>query len=94
MPFWICLEPVGDQDPQRRSPGGHTALLGFVDARNAIAHGLGSLTRKQLQKRSKVSARLAQAGISLARDVLKLQPANVERCATVMKDYVRWLDAR
>ena len=73
---------------------GHAALLGFVDARNAIAHGLGKLTRKQVQKRPKISAHLAQAGISLARDVLLLEQGNVERCAAVMKDYVRWLDER
>lgn len=69
------------------------ALVGFIDARNAIAHGLGSLTRKQQQHQSKISARLAQAGITMERHALMLQPTNVENCAMVVTEYVLWLDA-
>jgi len=69
------------------------ALLGFVDARNAIAHGVGALTRRQLQQKPKVASRLAQAGIGLHGNRLILEPPHVERCAAVVKDYIRWLDA-
>jgi hypothetical protein len=69
------------------------SLLGFVDARNAIAHGLGTLTRKQLLQKPKVTARLAQAGIALHGSSVILEPRHVEKCAVVVKGYIRWLDA-
>jgi hypothetical protein len=70
----------------------HSALQGFVDARNAISHGLGSLTRKQLRSRTKVVPRLTAAGIRLSGTGLLLGADDVERCASVVFAFVEWLD--
>ena len=68
-------------------------LDGFVDARNAIAHGLGTLTRKQLRKRSRHVGHLRHAGITLAGDDLVIDESDPKRCADVVKGFVTWLDA-
>jgi hypothetical protein len=67
-------------------------LLGFIEARNAISHGLGELTRKQLRKRSTTIARLRHARIRLRGDSLVIGTADVELCACVAKEFIRWLD--
>lgn len=67
-------------------------LDGFTQARNAIAHGLGQLTRKQLRSRASTLQRLAAAGIATDGDVLQLGPKNVELCTNVCDQFVLWLD--
>jgi len=68
------------------------SLLGFIDARNAIAHGHGSLTRKQLRSEQKTLARLSQAGIPTRGHAIELRAPEVEACAALVKGYVFWLD--
>jgi hypothetical protein len=67
-------------------------LLGFIDARNAIVHGLGSLTRKQLKTRHKVTGHLKSAGIGLSGTRLVLAPQHVRDCAAVVRGLIEWLD--
>jgi hypothetical protein len=67
-------------------------LDGFIQARNAIAHGLGQLTRKQSGNRAATVQRLAAAGIKTNGDVLILGLENVETCAAVCESFVLWLD--
>jgi hypothetical protein len=70
----------------------YAELNGFIEARNAIAHGLGQLTRKQLRDRGKTVGRLANADIHLHGNTLVVTATHVERCATVVKDFIIWLD--
>lgn len=72
--------------PQRQ------ALVGFIDARNAIAHGLGGLTRRQLRKRDRTIGRLEKANIQLVGDLIVIDASHVEACASVVKAFIDWLD--
>ena len=74
---------------------GWPALNGFIDARNAILHRRGRLTRKQLQTSADRAATvnsLARAGIGLRDDQLVLGPTQVELASGIVRDYVSWLD--
>lgn len=67
-------------------------LFAFIQARNAIVHGLGSLTRKQLRDRTKSVARLRAAHISVSGNRLVLTESHVDRCAEAVRTLIRWLD--
>jgi hypothetical protein len=68
-------------------------LMGFTEARNAIAHGLGRLTPKQLQNRVRAEGVLRQAGVHVAGDHLRIDGRTVEECVAVADLYIQWLDA-
>jgi hypothetical protein len=68
-------------------------LQGFIQARNSITHGLGSLTRRQLRSRATTAQELRDAGIRLHGDSLTIDASDVEACATTVKTFVGWLDA-
>ena len=74
----------------------NSQLLGFVQARNAIVHGLGVMTRKQtatLKIRNKTIARLDGAKVSVAADDrLILTADHVLACASVIRSLIEWLD--
>jgi hypothetical protein len=72
----------------------HNALQGFIEARNAIAHGLGELTRRQLRQRTRTAGRLKNAGIPIQGNALGVSADNVEVCAEVVKSFVVWLDGQ
>lgn len=69
-------------------------LKGFVEARNAIQHGLGSLTDLQLgaDRRRDTFDALAVAGIPLQGDTVVIQRSSVERCRTVSERFVLAVD--
>jgi hypothetical protein len=67
-------------------------LLGFIEARNAIAHGLGELTKKQRIDQQATEQRLENAGIKTTRNRIILKPNNIERCAEVVGLFIVWLD--
>lgn len=70
------------------------ALLGFVDARNAIQHGLGRLTAMQLGKfKDQVIRQLSAAQVHRDGDQLVIRPADVDRCFNVCRDFIAWLDS-
>jgi hypothetical protein len=70
------------------------AVQGFVEVRNALEHGLGRLTERQLDPkyRDEVLAHIAAAGVRLDGDRVLITPENVGRCSEVGKDFVRFLD--
>lgn len=69
------------------------SLRGFVEARNAIAHGLGQLTRRQMRDEKSTLARLRNAGIHVRGDTVELDEDAVERCAAVVRAFIAWLDS-
>lgn len=66
-------------------------LYGFREARNAIVHGLGHLTRTQT-RRGKSVARLRNARIVIDDGIVLLGDEDVERCANLVVDFITWLD--
>lgn len=69
------------------------SMLAFVEARNAVVHGVGSLTRRQMADGGRdVVAKLALVGISVRVGVIDIDRAAVELCAHNCADAVRWLD--
>jgi hypothetical protein len=72
----------------------YNQLLGYIEARNAIVHGLGSLTRKQMKKPQKALGRLTAAQISLIGTRLSLSDNNATGCAEVVRELIDWLDTQ
>lgn len=71
----------------------HKELQAYIQARNAIAHGLGGLTRRQMRRRPAIVAELGHANIALRGNALLLGATDVEACAGVVKAFIAWLDA-
>jgi hypothetical protein len=68
-------------------------LLGFVEARNALQHGLGRLTEMQLGRhRDDVLSDLAAANISLIGDLIQIDVHTVRSCYSVCENFVVTLD--
>ncbi len=67
-------------------------FVGFVEARNAIVHGLGSLTEKQMRDRERTVARLRGARIPVTGTRLGLHRFHVDLCASVVREFIVWLD--
>lgn len=67
-------------------------LLGYIEARNAIAHGLGSLTRKQQKSKDKTIAHLRAARIGLTDLRLALVEDHALECAALIRAFIEWLD--
>jgi hypothetical protein len=71
-----------------------SALLGFVEVRNAQQHGLGKLTDRQLgDHRDEILGYIENSGVHLNGDRLVLIERDVERCEHVCVDLVKWLDS-
>lgn len=64
----------------------------LAEARNAIAHGLGTLTRRQLRNRQSVIAKLTAAGITLQNDRIMLDDAVLGQAAIACRDFIAELD--
>ncbi|WP_144066010.1 hypothetical protein [Gordonia lacunae] len=70
-----------------------TAIKHYVDARNAIAHGLGELTRKQLGKNpSSIKTRLNNGGVAVSGNSVRLTKTNLHDAATACKELIRNVD--
>jgi len=67
-------------------------LRGFIEARNAVVHGLGALTRKQLKKPDTAEGRLRAAQITLTGTRLTLTVDHATACAQVVRALIEWLD--
>jgi hypothetical protein len=67
-------------------------LWGFIEARNAIVHGLGNLTRKQRKREKTVLGRLRTARIATVGSRVILTADNAADCASVVKALIHWLD--
>lgn len=69
-------------------------LLGFVEARNALQHGLGTLTARQLVRwRALTLRRLADAGISMMGDRVVIEDQTVRDCHSCAEAFILTLDA-
>jgi hypothetical protein len=69
------------------------ALMGFVEARNALQHGLGRLTDRQLGRhKQQIFDWLDAAAVQRNGDVLLVSAHDVRRCAQVCRDFIGWLD--
>jgi hypothetical protein len=66
--------------------------LGFVEARNAWAHGLGRLTSRQ-RDNQEVLANLRAAGLALRSDDVVGTSADVKRCAKAAVEVIDWIDS-
>lgn len=71
----------------------HKELQAYIQARNAITHGLGGLTRRQVRRRTTTVTDLRHANIALRGNALLLSASDVEACAAVVKAFIAWLDA-
>jgi hypothetical protein len=86
---WKNLHGIPFDDFPRYHP-----FRGFIEARNAVIHGLGGLTRKQLKKPNTAEGRLRAAHISLRGTRLVLDVDDATACAQVVRDLIDWLDHR
>lgn len=67
--------------------------MGFVEARNAWAHGQGNLTPRQ-QKDQQIRAEIRDAGLTLSGSRISGNPDDVRRCARSAVEVVDWIDQR
>jgi len=67
--------------------------MGFVEARNAWAHGQGSLTTRQ-QKDQQIRVEIRDAGLTLSGSRISGNPDDVRRCARSAVEVVDWIDQR
>jgi len=71
-----------------------SALMGFVEVRNALQHGLGRLTERQLGKhRNEILAQIRASSVHLDGDLLVVLADDVAQCGKVCAGFVQWLDA-
>ena len=70
------------------------ALMGYVEARNAIQHGLGKLTDQQLddRRRTDILRHLTAASIYRNGDTLFLNEDDIAKCERTCATFIRWLD--
>jgi hypothetical protein len=68
----------------------------LTDARNAIAHGLGSLTRRQTRRSGGAAIRtsLMAAGVTLDGDKLVLDDAFLSKAAKTCRNFIQDVDLR
>jgi hypothetical protein len=66
----------------------------FLDVRNAITHGLGELTRRQLanNKGPAMRERLRRAGFVVVGNRIALQAENIADAISAVVDFIDWLD--
>lgn len=67
--------------------------MGFVDARNAWAHGLGRLTSRQLKDQQTMS-NLRAAGLTVLASKVVGSANDVRRCAKSAVGVIDWIDHR
>ena len=74
----------------------YTNLRPFIEARNAIMHGLGELTRRQRRGNQEATLRgeLKHVGIDVIGTRLVVHDKAVARCAGACKTFVEQLDLR
>lgn len=66
----------------------------MADARNAIAHGLGSLTRHQIKDQATIAARLARLNIGLSGQDIVLTDRSLKGLALKAKAFILDLDTQ
>jgi hypothetical protein len=71
------------------------AVDAFTEARNAIMHGLGRLTRRQLSNDGgkAVAMKCQSVGMAVSGGQLHVGEAAVRQCAHECREFILWLDA-
>ncbi|GEB45799.1 hypothetical protein MTE01_17440 [Microbacterium testaceum] len=64
----------------------------LLEARNAIAHGLGSLTRTQQKKGDSARAKITAAGIAIVGTQIQLTEQDLERARNVCRNLIEAVD--
>lgn len=77
---WLAVEPSW------------TRIRQLTEIRNAIAHGLGTLTRVQLKTRPSVVGKMSAAKVKLDGDRVVLEEANLETACQACVDLISELD--
>lgn len=74
--------------------GGWAELMGYVQVRNALQHGLGRLTDLQVHGKHKAQtlAWILACGIDVNGDLLTVTEADVDGCYRVSAAFIRFLD--
>ena len=67
-------------------------LMGYVEVRNAIQHGLGRLTAQQLDRREQTLSRIAASGVDLNGDRVTVTDDDVNRCYRTCHRFVHQAD--
>lgn len=67
-------------------------LMGYVEVRNALQHGLGRLTDQQFSRRDQTLRRLVACGVRLNGDRLFVTDKDVDRCYRVCREFVAFAD--
>ncbi len=70
----------------------HADLLAHIQARNALVHGVGKLSQRQLRNLSEVTVQLASVGIEIRDGTLVLSSASFQGLVDVVLDFVLRLD--
>ena len=68
------------------------AVEQLAEARNAVAHGLGTLTRRQRRDETKVKAQLSAVGIKLDEGRIVLSGTIIAAAASVCRDFIEQID--
>lgn len=68
------------------------ALMGFVEVRNALQHGLGRLTDQQLGGRDQTLTRISSSGVDLNGDRVTVTDVDVQRCYRTCRKFVLQAD--
>jgi hypothetical protein len=66
-------------------------LNGAIEARNAIAHGLGRLTPRQ--RNPAVAGRLGQIGVAVRDGAIVVSDVSLEQCLQACVEFIRSVDA-
>lgn len=68
------------------------ALMGYVEVRNALQHGLGRLTDQQLGRRDQTLSRIAASGVDLNGDRVTVTDGDVHGCYRTCRTFVLHAD--
>lgn len=68
------------------------AVERLAEARNAVAHGLGKLTRRQLRSEQSVKSKLKAAGITVDDNQIVLSDDSLAAAASACRDFIERLD--
>ncbi|GAB4062476.1 hypothetical protein GCM10028777_02340 [Angustibacter speluncae] len=68
------------------------ALMGYVEVRNALQHGLGRLTDQQMGRRDQTLTRVAASGVDLNGDRVTVRDNDVDRCYCTCRNFVHQAD--
>jgi hypothetical protein len=69
------------------------SLMGYVEARNALQHGLGRLTDRQLDQHKDETIRVIdRAGIQRSGPDLIISSRNITDAMEVCRSFISWLD--